>query len=863
MVDFKAVARGIQTQWQEAQYAKDPILWARDKSGDFFWSKQREVMESLVMNKRTLVASCHGSGKAQRSDEWVRTANRGWVRAGDITTQDRLFDEHGRPCRVVAVRRWQDRPTWRLSFSDGATVDVDENHEWNTITLRERPRKIADWRDHWGRARTRTTKEIVETLRTSGGQINHRIPIARPIQAAGAAPAVDPYLLGYWLGDGSASSGSLTYDEGIREHVAAAAARAGLEMGPAIGRSGTRGRTATVYGLVPGLKAVGVLGDKHIPESVLDAPVEYRIQVAQGLLDSDGHAARQGTVSLDLCNERLALSALELFRGLGVSVQARPSDAKLYGRVTSTRYRMNFTPVGWAPFTLAYKRNQFESSSNSSRPTCRTITKADYLGRTETVCFEVDSPSHLYLVGESLIPTHNSFLASRAAGWWLDTHPHDPTETRVITTAPSWNQVRNVMWAYLEAVKSSAGMGGRINGKAEWTFPGFTIPTAMGRKPADYDDSTFQGFHPTYPLVVIDEAGGVSENIFTSVETITTNEGARILAIANPDNPNSYMAKIWREQEALPESQRDWNLIRISAFDTPNFTGERVPEKMSRNLLQKDWVADAERRWGKEDPRYQSKVLAVFPEIGEDGLFNLGRVLESMNSYNDFDYDTQAPVVLGVDVGLSVSGDFSVIAANQDGKVTILDKVKGWDGNRLARRIGEWCDVMKVSEVRVDAIGVGRGVQAVLDNHVPDNVRVSWIVGNEASPDNLKWYNFRAAMYDTVSQKINRGELAIPPEEAQGEKTEGLFDEFRAIRYEYRGSRLLLESKEQIKKNIQRKGKGKSPDVLDAIVYACLDLDELTGREGETITSDTLLAESDDLFAADEWGNEVWSFAPA
>lgn len=693
MVNFRAVAQDIRGQWQEAQYAKDPILWARDKSGDFFWSKQREVMESLVMNKRTLVASCHGSGKAQRSDEWVRTANRGWVRAGDITTQDRLFDEHGRPCRVVAVRRWQDRPTWRLTFSDGATVDVDENHEWNTILRADRPSSKADWRDHWCRSQTWTTGKILDTLRTRAGRVNHFIPLAKPLD-----------------------------------------------------------------------------GEPDLSE-------------AAGLVDP--------------------------------------------------------------------------------RRTYRAVVGAQYLGRAETVCFEVDSPSHLYLVGESLIPTHNSYLASRAAGWWLDTHPHDPTETRVITTAPSWNQVKNVMWAYLEAVKTAASMGGRINGKAEWVFPGFTTPTAMGRKPADYDDSTFQGFHPTYPLVVIDEAGGVSENIFTSVETITTNEGARILAIANPDNPNSYLAKIWREQEALPPGQRDWNLIRISAFDTPNFTGEKVPEKLKKNLLQKEWVADAERRWGKEDPRYQSKVLAVFPEIGEDGLFNLGRVLESMNSYHDFDYDPEAPVVLGVDVGLSISGDFSVIAANQGGKVTILDKVKGWDGNRLARRIGEWCDMMKVSEIRVDAIGVGRGVQAVLENHVPENVRVSWIVGNEASPDNLKWYNFRAAMYDTVSQKINRGELAIPSEEAQGEKTEGLFDEFRAIKYEYRGSRLLLESKEQIKKNIQRKGKGKSPDVLDAIVYACLDLNELTGREGETVTSDTLLAESDDLFAADEWGNEVWSFAPA
>ena len=221
-----------------------------------------------------------------------------------------------------------------------------------------------------------------------------------------------------------------------------------------------------------------------------------------------------------------------------------------------------------------------------------------------------------------------TFLASRAIGWWLDAHPHDPTETRVITTAPSWNQVKNVMWSYVEDLQGKANMPGRITGKAEWTFPGFKTATAFGRKPADYDESTFQGFHSTYVLAVVDEAGGVAENIFTSVETITTNKHARILAIANPDDPNSYMAKIWRDESKLPPSERKWNLITISAFDTPNFTGEEVPEKAQDNLLQKEWVDDAERRWGKDDPRYVSKVLARFPDIGDDGLFNLGRVLQ-------------------------------------------------------------------------------------------------------------------------------------------------------------------------------------------------------------------------------------------
>ena len=452
-----------------------------------------------------------------------------------------------------------------------------------------------------------------------------------------------------------------------------------------------------------------------------------------------------------------------------------------------------------------------------------------------------------------------TFIASRAIGWWIDVHPHDPTETRVITTAPSWNQVANIMWAYIADVQSKAGIPGNITSKAAWTFPGFKAPTAFGRKPADYDESTFQGIHSSYVLAVIDEAGGVDENIFTSVETITTNRHARILAIANPDDPNSYMAKIWREQAMLSEEERDWNLITISAFDTPNFSGEEVPEKAKDNLLQTSWVEDAERRWGKDDPRYQAKVLARFPDIGEDGLFNLGKVMQSMSSYDDFDVDESAPIHLGVDVGLSVTGDFSVIAANQGGKIRILEKVKGYDGNRLARTIGFWAQELGVRDIRIDAVGVGRGVQTVLGNHIPEHIPVYWIVGNAASPDVLKWYNFRAAMYDTVSNLINTGDLAIPYDDKDGEKTEGLFDEFRTIKYEYRGTKLLIESKDQMKRRGQH-----SPDVLDAICYASIPNELLTGEAEKVIGADTIMDSTDlDYQPIDEWGNEAWSFAPA
>ncbi len=650
VLDFKAVAASFGEGARAERLSRDPVAWVEERLGEFLWSKQREIVRSVVENKRTMVASCHSAGKGASADTPLLTTE-GWKTYGTVRVGDRVFNEDGKPVAVTAKKVWPGRPHYRVRFNSGAVEHYDAAHEWPVTDATTGGRTLVETRDL----------------------------AARP------------------------------------------------------------GRYKTLSGGIDAVEAV---------------------------------------------------------------------------------------PGG------------------------------------DTVCIEVEGSSHLYLTGRDLVPTHNSHLASRVISWWLDTKDVSPTETRVITTAPSWNQVANVMWAYVKEVQDKLHMPGNITAKATWTFPGYKAPTAYGRKPSDYDESSFQGIHATNVLVVVDEAGGVPESIFTSVEAITTNANARILAIANPDDPGSYMAKVWREESKKAPEDRRWNLITISAFDTPNFTGEDVPERARTNLLQKEWVEDARVRWGETDPRWQAKVLAQFPDVGEDGLFNLGRVLVSMNGYNDFEEHDDRKV-LGVDVGLSITGDYSVIALNRGGRVSILDKVKGHDGNKLARLIGQRVkELGGVDEIRIDAVGVGRGVQAVLDNHLPEGTLVRWIVGNAASPNKLKWYNFRAAMYDSVSELINEGALAVPPEDTSDERTRGLYDEFRTIKYEYRGTALLIESKDSLK----RRGES-SPDTIDAICYASMPAEVIDEGGKDPILELTLDTAAgprvDESLIIDEWGNEPWSFAPA
>lgn len=54
-------------------YLADPVGWCQDRLGEFLWSKQREIAESVRDNRRTAVKSCHNAGKS-----WIASRIASW-----------------------------------------------------------------------------------------------------------------------------------------------------------------------------------------------------------------------------------------------------------------------------------------------------------------------------------------------------------------------------------------------------------------------------------------------------------------------------------------------------------------------------------------------------------------------------------------------------------------------------------------------------------------------------------------------------------------------------------------------------------------------------------------------------------------
>lgn len=71
-----------------------------------------------------------------------------------------------------------------------------------------------------------------------------------------------------------------------------------------------------------------------------------------------------------------------------------------------------------------------------------------------------------------------SFIAARIAAWWIDVHP--PGTAKVLTSAPTFDQVKSILWGELKRTHSKGKLEGRTN-TTQWYIGDERL--AFGRKP--------------------------------------------------------------------------------------------------------------------------------------------------------------------------------------------------------------------------------------------------------------------------------------------------------------------------------------------------------------------------------------------
>jgi len=405
-----------------------------------------------------------------------------------------------------------------------------------------------------------------------------------------------------------------------------------------------------------------------------------------------------------------------------------------------------------------------------------------------------------------------SALAGMMGAWWIAVH--DVYETAMICSAPTYPQIARVLFRELKdnhklAAERGFPLPGHINQSEEWKLDdAYGTLVAFGRRPADTDIvSAFQGIHRRYVMVILDEAGGIPLDLYTATEAVTNTADARVLAIGNPDRRGTEFHRIFREDPT-------WNKIKISAYDSPNFTDEVIPDNLRPLLIQKEWVEKRKIAWGEDSARFKSKVLGEFPDEADNTFFSQTAIDKAIDL--DVADDMEIDCVLGCDVA-RFGEDDSVIYINRGGKVRKYATWTKATAIESANRIHQAAMETGAKEVRIDGAGLGGPIVDLVVSLSGDKYITISMMGSAASPDNTRWHNARASNYDNLREMMLDSRIDMDPDD----KT--LLDEMLMIQYKFtpKGA-ILMESKDDM-----RSRGVKSPDSLDALVYATADLSKI------------------------------------
>jgi replicative DNA helicase len=322
---------------------------------------------------------------------------------GEVREGDFLLSDAGEPTKVVGASDIKlNAKCYQIEFDDGTTIVADANHQW----------KVA--RRHWkGVDRLRRTEQL------EAGKFYVRT--AYPLQLPDMELPIDPYVLGAWLGDGTSAGASITAgDQDVEEMVANIEAcgqptqvhwyhhcwRIGLNDG----NNGSKGNP-----FMRSLRQLGVLNNKHIPDTYLRASFDQRLALLQGLMDTDGAAGGNGGPQCEFVttSEPLAAGFAELVRSLGFKAKSLTLDESATHptmRCCKLRRQFWFTAYPEMPvFRLKRKLDQSNQRERTHRfRPCHRIKSIREVDSVPVRCVVVDGPTSMFLAGAGMIPTHNS-----------------------------------------------------------------------------------------------------------------------------------------------------------------------------------------------------------------------------------------------------------------------------------------------------------------------------------------------------------------------------------------------------------------------------------------------------------------------
>lgn len=421
-----------------------------------------------------------GGGKCLDLDSSVCTPF-GFRKLKDLNVGDIISNPlTGKQQRIIQIHPKGTFPFYRVYFVDGTYTDCSEGHLWRCHQSRKKSKKAKLNPKHfaeYGDDRIWETKAMYKWYqRKKNGMckgVHLIIPLTEPVEfTIGNRPRkIKPYILGALVGDGCIANSQIkkgavqmtTMDNEIVQRFV----DAGYDMTHYSQKANNRAKNYYLRDseLMSELDKLGILGNTSqthkIPRQYLYSTIKERIELMQGLIDTDGYVDSRGHMSYTSTSKQLAEDVAFIVRSLGGIATITKNVAGYRDKVSGGFIRCSDTydvqiRTKLNPELCGLTRKKTRAShlfNGGNSELGKRITDIEYIGERESFCITVDDPSGLY-IADNFTVTHNSYLGS----CWLISTCLRWSDMRMVVARATLKSLRESTWNTICSVAKSWGL---------------------------------------------------------------------------------------------------------------------------------------------------------------------------------------------------------------------------------------------------------------------------------------------------------------------------------------------------------------------------------------------------------------------
>lgn len=299
--------------------------------------------------------------------------------------------------------------------------------------------------------------------------------------------------------------------------------------------------------------------------------------------------------------------------------------------------------------------------------------------------------------------------------------------------------------------------------------------------------NALRGVHAEYVMWLLDESGDYPDAIMPIIEAIFSGD-PKEAHVVQAGNPVKVSGPLYN---ACTTARELWELIEITADpDDPKRTS-RVSVEHAREQI---------KLYGADNPWVLVNIFGKFPPSSLNALIGPDEVSAAMKRYWREHEIGDAPRVLGIDVA-RFGDDMSIIAPRRGIQMLPLRKFRNLNSTQGAGQVARLWNDWDADAAFIDMSG-GFGTGWFDQLHLMGKAPIGIEFGASAH-EGSRYFNKRTEMaFDLVEWIKNGG--ALPDDAA-------LLPQLTQTTYTFKGDKLILEPKDQVKKKLN----GKSPDEMD------------------------------------------------